>query len=166
MHRSHECHISQQDYDGFPPRVGQDIEAVQVQTILDASNRETIQLGAKLDILMYVVASFPFLDCRLRQMHHGIQAHIQKQIRATHYRCRPLQPWLGCYAATGVLCSTRKSRSEPETSSSSLLVDAGTANGVKLVHALIANPSPLPEWIPLEPYEFKLGQGSLFSISQ
>jgi hypothetical protein len=39
-----------------------------------------------------------------------------------------------------------------------LLVDAGTVNGVKLVHALIANPSPLSEGIPLEPYEFKLGQ--------
>jgi hypothetical protein len=34
-----------------------------------------------------------------------------------------------------------------------LLVDAGTVNGIKFVHALIANPSLLPEGISLGPYE-------------
>jgi hypothetical protein len=34
-----------------------------------------------------------------------------------------------------------------------LLLDPGTVNGMKLVHALTANPSLLPEGIPLEPYE-------------
>jgi hypothetical protein len=31
--------------------------------------------------------------------------------------------------------------------------DAGITNGIKLAHALITNPSLLPESIPIEPYE-------------
>jgi hypothetical protein len=65
MGRSHEYHIHQKDDDGFPRHLCQDIKTTQLQTILDTSNRETIELAAKLDIHLHVVASPTVFDRRL-----------------------------------------------------------------------------------------------------
>jgi hypothetical protein len=38
-----------------------------------------------------------------------------------------------------------------DVKSVNLLVDFGAVNGIEFAYALIANPTPLPEGIPLEP---------------
>jgi hypothetical protein len=76
MHRSHQCHIRQEGDDGFPRHLRQNIEILQVQTILNTSNRETTELAARIDIHARVVASPTFFDYPLLQMQNVIQAHV------------------------------------------------------------------------------------------
>jgi hypothetical protein len=122
MHRSHQYHIRHQDDDTFPQHLPEDIEARQLQTILDTSNRENIGLAATLDILLHIVASGTSFDYQLLQMQPGIEAHVlNPKVNSRDALPMPFgQPWLGCYAATGVLCSTRQLISPPEMSSSSI----------------------------------------------
>jgi hypothetical protein len=47
MHRSHQYRTGQQDDDGFPLYLLQDIDLMQLQTIPNTSNQNTIELVAK-----------------------------------------------------------------------------------------------------------------------
>jgi hypothetical protein len=78
MHQSYPYHICQQNGDDFPPPLRQDIEAVELRTILNTSNRKRITLYTKFDTPVHVVTSLTFFDHRLFQMRQGIAAHVRR----------------------------------------------------------------------------------------
>jgi hypothetical protein len=139
---------------------------VQLQTIVDTSNRETIELAAKLDIPMHVVASPTFFNYRLLQIYHSIQIYIlhsKVNLRdallmpsATSLIGLPRRRWR-------LLFDEKVNITARDVKFVNLLVDAGTVNGIKFVRALIANSSLFPEGIPLEPDEMSNWDASDYS---
>jgi hypothetical protein len=156
MHRSHQYRICQQDEKGFHRPLCQEIEAMQLQMSLGTSNRETIELAAKVDIPVPAVASLSLFDYRLPHVQHGIQAHVLHP--KVNLRDAVLMP--SATSLVGLLPCRRRLLFDAKVKIAARnvkfanpLVDAGTVNGIRFVHALIPNISLLPAGIPLGPYE-------------
>jgi hypothetical protein len=129
---------------------------MQLQTIPDTSNREIIQLVAKLDIPVHVVASPTFLDYGLPQMQHGIQAHVLHP----KVNLRDALPMPSATTLAGplrrhsrILFDEKVKIAARDVKFVNLLVDAVTVNGIKFANVQIVHPSLLPEVIPLQQHE-------------